>query len=102
MMLRAFHYRTTETLVPLYKTFVRPILEFAGSAWSPWTAKDEETLELVQKRLVRALSNVHGASYEEKLKKAGLTTLRDRRIRGDLIEGFKTLKGFKSGQRRMV
>ena len=94
MMFRAFHYRTTETLVPLFKTFVRPTLEFACSAWSPWTAKDEETLEVVQKRLVRALSNVQGASYEERLEKAGLTTLKDRRIRGDLIEAFKTLKGF--------
>ena len=94
MMLRAFHYRTKETLVPLFKTFVRPILEFCGSAWSPWTAKDEETLEVVQKRLIRALSDARGETYEERLKSAGLSTLKERRIRGDLIEAFKTLKGF--------
>ena len=34
MILRAFHYRTKETLIPLFKTFVRPILQFGGAAWA--------------------------------------------------------------------
>ena len=93
LMLRSFHYRTKDTLVPLFKTFVRSRLEFGGAAWSPWTAKDEETLEAVQKRLIRSLSDVSGGTYEERLMKAGLTTLKERRARGDLIEAFKTLKG---------
>ena len=50
-------------------------------------------MEAVQKRLVRALSDVRGDTYEERLKDAGLTTLRERRERGDLIETFKVLKG---------
>ncbi len=33
-------------------------------------------------------------SYEDLLKYTGLTTLRDRRMRGDVIEVFKILKGF--------
>ena len=33
-------------------------------------------------------------SYEEKLKKLNLTTLETRRLRGDLIEMFKIIKGF--------
>ena len=44
--------------------------------------------------LVRSLSDVHGGNYEEKLKQAGLTTLKKQRGRGDLIEAFKALKGF--------
>ena len=43
--------------------------------------------------MIRMLSNVQGSTYEEKLKKAGLTTLKDRRERGDLVETFKTLNG---------
>ena len=39
------------------------------------------------------LSNVQGSTYEEKLKDADLTTLKDRRERGDVIETFKTLNG---------
>ena len=93
MMLRSFHFQTKETLVPLYKTFVRPKMEFAAAAWSPWTAKNEVTLEKVQKRLIRSLSNCHTGTYEERLKIAGLTSLKERRVRGDLIETFKTLRG---------
>ena len=91
---RAFHYRRKSNLVPLYKCFVRPRLEFAVSAWSPWMEGDIKTLEKVQERLVRMLSDVKGNTYEEKLRDAGLTTLAERRIRGDAIETFKTLKGF--------
>jgi ribonuclease P/MRP protein subunit RPP40 len=40
---RKFHYRKKATLIPLYKTFVRPHLEYAVAAWSPWTVKDIET-----------------------------------------------------------
>ena len=39
-------------------------------------------------------TDVKGATYEEKLKDAGLTTLEKRRERGDAIEAFKTIKGF--------
>ena len=94
MVLRAFHYRKQSILVHLYKCFVRPKMEFAVAAWSPWFEKDIEVMEKVQKRAIRAMTDVHGDSYEERLKKTGLTTLKERRVRGDLIETFKVLKGF--------
>ena len=93
MILKSFHYRTKQTLVQLYKSLVRPKLEFGVAAWSPWYERDIVCLEKVQKRLIRSLSNVRGVTCEEKLKVAGLTTLKERRKRGDLIEAFKTLNG---------
>ena len=39
---RAFHYRERWTFVRLYKLYVRPHLEFAVAAWSPWTEADVE------------------------------------------------------------
>ena len=39
------------------------------------------------------LLNVRGETYEEKLQDAGLTTLKERRKRGDLVEALKTLNG---------
>ena len=91
---RAFHYRKKSNLVPLYKTFVRPRLEHAVAAWSPWLESDIKCMEKIQERLIRMISDVKGDSYEEKLKDVGLTTLKERRSRGDMIQTFKVLKGF--------
>ena len=93
-MQKAFHYRTKNNLVPLYKSFIRPKLEGSIAAWSPWTETDKKALEKVQERLIRLLSGARGATYEEKLKDVGLTTLTERRERGDAIKAFKTLNGF--------
>ena len=89
---RAFHYRTKKTLVPVYKSFVRPKLEFAVQSWSPWQEGDR-VLEKVQERMIRMLSDAQGATYEEKLRSMNLTTLAERRERGDAIEALKTLNG---------
>ena len=93
-MQRAFHYRTKDTLIPIYKSFIRPKLESSVAAWSPWTEMDKNVLEKVQERMTRLLSDVRGKTYEERLKEVGLTTLTQRRERGDAIEAFKTLNGF--------
>ena len=44
--------------------------------------------------MMRLLSDVKAKTYEDRLKEVGLTTLKERRLRGDMIETFKTLKGF--------
>ena len=67
MILRSFHYRKSNYLVPLFKTFVRPQLEYSVAAWSPWLQKDIEVLEKVQKRLIRSMSDKKGEDYDERL-----------------------------------
>ena len=57
---KAFHFRKADNLVPLYKTFIRPKLEYAVAAWSPWMEGDREVLEKVQKRFVRMISDKKG------------------------------------------
>ena len=59
-MQRAFHYRTKETLIPIYKTFVRPKLEFAVAAWNQWMEMDKNALERVQQRMIRLISDAKG------------------------------------------
>ena len=48
---------------------------------------------------MRALSDVRGETHEDRLRDAGLTTLKERRKRGDAIEVFKTLKGVNKVQK---
>ena len=92
-LLRSFQCRDKDVLIQLYKVFVRPHLEYAVQAWCPYMVKDIEILEKVQRRMIKQIPNIKG-TYEEKLSKLGLTTLQDRRERGDCIETFKMLKGF--------
>jgi hypothetical protein len=92
-IMRSFKCRDKDSIVKLYTSYVRPHLEYAIPAWCPYTAGDITLLEKVQKRALRQISNLTG-TYEEKLSKTGLTTLQQRRVRGDAIETFKILRGF--------
>ena len=74
--------------VNLYKQYVRPHLEYAVQAWCPWLQHYINLLEDVQKRAVRAVSDITG-SYSEKLELLQLPSLEDRRRRGDMLQTFK-------------
>jgi hypothetical protein len=90
---RAFHYRDRHVFVRLYKQYVRPHLEFATQAWSPWTVTDCEVLERVQRRAVRMVSGLKGVSHEEKLKELGLQSLAERRHQADMHMVHRIMHG---------
>ena len=81
-LMRAFHYRKSSCLVPLYKTFVRPKLEHAVAAWSPWNEGDRDA----------------GTSPE----KASQTNFRQKRwnVRGTPGEHWPHNIGGEEGERR--
>ena len=88
--------RNREVVINLYKIFVRPILEFAVVAWSPWERKDIDALEKIQRRATRMIPGLGKLPYEERLKACGLTTLECRRVRGDMVEMYKITNGYTS------
>ena len=90
---QAFFLLKKDIMLTIFKVFVRPHLEYAVTAWSPWLKKDIEALERIQHRATRRMSDVHG-SYPERLEQLNLTTLEERRMRGDAIEIFKYLGDF--------
>ncbi|MCA9388033.1 MAG: reverse transcriptase family protein, partial [Candidatus Andersenbacteria bacterium] len=77
----------------LYTTYIRPHLEFAVAAWNPYLKKDIETLERVQHRSTKVSGSLKNMSYEERCKRLGLSTLVERRMRGDMIQQFKIANG---------
>jgi hypothetical protein len=92
-MARAFHYRDRHIFLRLYKQYVRPHLEFASAAWSPWQEGDKAALEKIQRRAVSMISGLRGESYEEKLLELDLPTLEERRHTADMVQTFKIVKG---------
>jgi hypothetical protein len=90
---RGVGYRDKTVFIDLYKTYVRPHLEYAVQAWSPWTIGDKEILEAVQRRAVKAVSNLKGRHYEDRLRELNLESLEERRKRGDLIQAYRVLSG---------
>ena len=89
-LLRTFTYRDKSTFVKLYTSYVRPHLEYAVQSWSPYLQQDIDLLESVQKRAVRQILGLDG-DYHEKLATIGLSSLYDRRKRGDFIQVFRLL-----------
>ena len=55
--------------------------------------KDADMLEGVQRRRTKIIQSLRNLSYEERLKRLGMFSLRRRRIRDDMIEVFKMIHG---------
>ena len=93
MIKRTIKSRSKNVILRLYKALVRPKLEYCVQAWRPYLAKDIDRIERVQHRATKMIKECKNMSYENRLVATGLTTLEDRRTRGDVIEVFKMVNG---------
>ena len=93
MIRRTFTCKNKDIIIKLYKSIVRPSLDYCVQAWRPHLRKDIEVLERVQKRATRMITECRGKDYEKRLECVNLTTLEMRRERADMLEVYKIMNG---------
>ena len=77
----------------LYSAYIRPHLEYANSVWNSYTNVDVSVMEKVQRKVTKMAVGLKNKDYSERLKALNLSTLSERRERGDAIQLFRIVNG---------
>ncbi|XP_065679140.1 uncharacterized protein LOC136093888 [Hydra vulgaris] len=85
---RTFKKWNPTMFVKLYTAYVRPILECCAPIWCPFLLKDIKKLESVQRRPTKLIPQFRSLNYKKRLAYLGLSSLAERRTRGDVIQFF--------------
>ena len=91
---RSFDTLDKETFINLYKSMVRPHLEYCHAISYPRLERQAKLLENVQRRATKLVPELKDLEYEERLRRLKLPSLRYRRERGDIIEAYKFLHDY--------
>lgn len=62
-MRRSFNFLDKESFNIIYKTYMRPHLEYCAQAWNPYFRKDIEQIEGVQRRATKLVKEIRGMPY---------------------------------------
>ena len=76
-----------------HKTVAARGVRSSGGGICPRALLTHGTGTNVQHRATKLISSLRKETYENRVKILGLTTLETRRLRGDIIEAFKIMKG---------
>ena len=93
-ILKNFTYRDANILTPLFKTLIRPILEYGNSVWTNGLKKYRNLVENVQRKFTKHIKGLNEVPYEDRLDKIKLPSLEFRQMRGDMIQVFKIANNY--------
>ena len=82
---RSFEYINVDMMLSLYKSLIRPVIEYGNIIWGPHYVIDQQAIEKIQRRATKLFSELKHDSYQEHLFKLSLPSLAYRRQRGDMI-----------------
>jgi hypothetical protein len=93
MIYRRFASRDTNFLKSMYKTFVRPTVEYGTTVWNAHGIGNINKLESVQRRYTSRIPALSELTYPERLAALDLIPLEARRHAADLTMTYKILHG---------
>ena len=73
----------------LYKTMVRPHLEYGNTVWWPTLKCQRSELEKVQHRATKLIPELKHLPYEQRLTILNMPTIAFRHLRGTMIDTYK-------------
>ena len=91
-----FHFLDRDIVRKIITTMIRPKLEYAKNNKNKHVLK----LERIQRIATNMVPDLEHLTYEERLKEMHLTTLKERRERGDLIIIYKLMNDLEGTERK--
>ena len=93
LLRRTIGSKNRETFSVLYRSLVRPPLEYASPVWSPYLVKDKLAIESIPRRASRIVLwyKRREISYEERCELPGLSTRERRREYFSLVACYKVV-----------
>ena len=88
---KSFANLDMKSLPLLFKSLIRPHLEFSNCIWGPSSRGDQKLVERVQRRATKMVPELRAKPYSVRLRLLDLPSLTYRRLRGDMVVIYQIL-----------
>lgn len=88
-LLRATVCRSSEFMVTLFLSHVRPIVDYCSTVWNLGYIGDLNSLESIQRRWTKQVTGLEALEYSTRLRRLNLFSIKGRLLRADLIKVWK-------------
>ena len=92
-LLRSTVCRSPDFMLTLFRTHIRPVIEYCSCVWHTGYLGDLRALESVQRRWTKHIAGLSGLDYQSRLSSLNLYSTQGRLLRADMIQYWKVFHG---------